>query len=155
VLVSPARWRPLVAGLGAVFVLAVSFSLLLLAWHMPSDVIGGFLLSGFTTAATVIAVIASERHAVGVERLAGAARIVREARRLPAPRPARRPAGAHTQVPAATVALVLAGLLAVLAARPGQAAGFAAAHHSLVAFAAMIAALAVALVSGAAAGLRR
>jgi membrane-associated phospholipid phosphatase len=45
VLVSPARARPLVAVLGGLFVLAVGCALLILAWHMPSDVLAGYFLA--------------------------------------------------------------------------------------------------------------
>jgi membrane-associated phospholipid phosphatase len=45
VLVTPARLRPLVASIGAAFALAVGCSLLILAWHMPSDVLGGYLVA--------------------------------------------------------------------------------------------------------------
>jgi membrane-associated phospholipid phosphatase len=45
VLVAPRAWRPLVAVFGALFALGVSESLMLLAWHFPSDVVGGFLVS--------------------------------------------------------------------------------------------------------------
>jgi membrane-associated phospholipid phosphatase len=45
VLVSPARLRPLVALLGGLFALAVGGALLILAWHMPSDVLGGYFLA--------------------------------------------------------------------------------------------------------------
>ena len=38
VLVAPRRLRPHVAVLGAMFAAAVGFSLLMLAWHLPSDV---------------------------------------------------------------------------------------------------------------------
>jgi membrane-associated phospholipid phosphatase len=45
VLVAPAAWRPLVAIGGALFALGVSESVMLLAWHFPSDVVGGFLVA--------------------------------------------------------------------------------------------------------------
>jgi membrane-associated phospholipid phosphatase len=45
VLVAPRRVRPLVAALGATFAAAVGVSLLVLAWHLPSDVLGGYLLA--------------------------------------------------------------------------------------------------------------
>jgi membrane-associated phospholipid phosphatase len=45
VLVAPAAWRPLVAVGGALFALGVSESVMLLAWHFPSDVVGGFLVA--------------------------------------------------------------------------------------------------------------
>lgn len=44
ILVAPRRLRPLVATLGAMFAAAVGVSLLILAWHLPSDVLGGYLL---------------------------------------------------------------------------------------------------------------
>jgi membrane-associated phospholipid phosphatase len=49
VLVAPARWRPLVAVLGALFAVAVTFSFLTLSWHYPSDVLGGFLVATLWT----------------------------------------------------------------------------------------------------------
>src|SRR4051794_34758518 len=39
VLVTPARLRPIVAVLGAVFAAAVAYAILVLAWHFPSDVL--------------------------------------------------------------------------------------------------------------------
>lgn len=62
VLVAPARWRAAVALVGGVFSLAVGVSLLILAWHMPSDVLGGYLLGTFWTALALAAVRASERR---------------------------------------------------------------------------------------------
>jgi membrane-associated phospholipid phosphatase len=44
VLVAPQRLRPTVAVLGAIFAAGVGFSLVLLAWHLPSDVLGGYLV---------------------------------------------------------------------------------------------------------------
>jgi membrane-associated phospholipid phosphatase len=46
VMVAPVRVRPLVAAIGAVYSLAVASSVLMLASHFPSDVIGGFLMAG-------------------------------------------------------------------------------------------------------------
>jgi len=62
VLAAPPRLRPLVASLGAVFALAVGCSLLILAWHMPSDVLGGYLVATFWTALAVAAVRAANRR---------------------------------------------------------------------------------------------
>lgn len=45
VLVTPSRWRPVTAALGAAFALAAGCSLLILEWHMPSDVLGGYLVA--------------------------------------------------------------------------------------------------------------
>jgi membrane-associated phospholipid phosphatase len=44
ILLAPRRLRPIAAMLGAMFVAAVGISLLILAWHLPSDVLGGYLL---------------------------------------------------------------------------------------------------------------
>ena len=61
VLVAPRPWRPLVAALGAVYVLVCAFAMLVLAWHMPSDVIGGILVASLWMALAVAALRASER----------------------------------------------------------------------------------------------
>ena len=62
VLVAPARLRAPVAGVGALFALAVGCSLLILAWHMPSDVLGGYLVASLWTALAVAALRAAERR---------------------------------------------------------------------------------------------
>jgi membrane-associated phospholipid phosphatase len=54
-LVTPHRLRPLVATLGCAFAVAVGGSLLILAWHMPSDVLGGYLLAGLCVSLTIVA----------------------------------------------------------------------------------------------------
>jgi membrane-associated phospholipid phosphatase len=61
VLVAPRRLRPVVAVFGAVFVAAIAVSLLVLAWHMPSDVIGGMLLASLWMSLAVAALRAFER----------------------------------------------------------------------------------------------
>jgi membrane-associated phospholipid phosphatase len=53
VLVTPSRLRPIVASVGAVYTVAVGCSLLILAWHMPSDVLGGYLVATFWMALAV------------------------------------------------------------------------------------------------------
>ncbi len=50
VLAVPARWRPAAAAVGGLFALAVSYAILVLGWHFPSDVIGGFFVAGLWTA---------------------------------------------------------------------------------------------------------
>jgi membrane-associated phospholipid phosphatase len=62
VLVTPARLRPLVAALGGLFTAAVGASLLILAWHMPSDVLGGFLVATFWAAVALAALRAADRR---------------------------------------------------------------------------------------------
>jgi membrane-associated phospholipid phosphatase len=54
-LVVPQRWRAITAVTGAGFVFAVSFSILILTWHFPSDVLGGLLVaSGYGFAAVAL-----------------------------------------------------------------------------------------------------
>jgi membrane-associated phospholipid phosphatase len=53
VLVAPQRLRPAVALSGAMFAAGVGFSLLLLAWHLPSDVVGGYLVGTLWAALAV------------------------------------------------------------------------------------------------------
>ncbi len=62
IFVTPRRLRPLVAGIGAAFALAVGCALLILAWHMPSDVVGGYLVATLWAALLVAALRAAERR---------------------------------------------------------------------------------------------
>ena len=62
VLVAPRRARPLVAVLAGAFALAVGAALLIRAWHMPSDVLGGYLVALLWTALAVAGVRWSERR---------------------------------------------------------------------------------------------
>jgi membrane-associated phospholipid phosphatase len=62
VLVASPRRRPLVAALGGVFALAVGLALLILAWHMPSDVLGGYLVAILWAALAVAGLRAAERR---------------------------------------------------------------------------------------------
>lgn len=55
ILVASPRFRPYVAALGAVFAIAVSYAFLTLGWHYPSDVLGGYLVSGAWMCAAVAA----------------------------------------------------------------------------------------------------
>ncbi|MCW2953583.1 MAG: phosphoesterase PA-phosphatase related protein, partial [Conexibacter sp.] len=55
VMVAPSRWRPRIAALGGIFVVAVVFSFLTLDWHYPSDVLGGFLIATTWTLVVVAA----------------------------------------------------------------------------------------------------
>jgi membrane-associated phospholipid phosphatase len=63
-LVTPYAVRPLVIVLGAGFVFGVGLSLLILAWHMPSDVFGGYLLAGLWVSLALAALRAAERRRV-------------------------------------------------------------------------------------------
>jgi membrane-associated phospholipid phosphatase len=60
VLVAPRRLRPTVAALGAMFVAGVGLSLLILAWHLPSDVLGGYLVGMLWVALAVAGLRAAD-----------------------------------------------------------------------------------------------
>jgi hypothetical protein len=60
VLVAPRAWRAAVAIAGAVFALVVSESIMLLAWHFPSDVAGGYLVAASCAFVTLAALRAAE-----------------------------------------------------------------------------------------------
>jgi membrane-associated phospholipid phosphatase len=62
VLAAPPRARPAVAALGALFAAAVGLALLILAWHMPSDVLGGYLFATLWTALAVAGLRLAERR---------------------------------------------------------------------------------------------
>lgn len=62
ILVTAPRWRPLVAMGGALLALAVSESVMLLAWHFPSDVAAGFLLATSFAVLTVAALRAADQR---------------------------------------------------------------------------------------------
>jgi membrane-associated phospholipid phosphatase len=60
-LVAPSNRRRALALLGVVLLAAVGCSLLILAWHMPSDVIGGYLLGTLWFALALLGLQASRR----------------------------------------------------------------------------------------------
>jgi membrane-associated phospholipid phosphatase len=62
VLVTPARWRVLAAPLAVAFMLGVGAALLIRVWHMPSDVLGGYLLGALWGALAIAGLRASERR---------------------------------------------------------------------------------------------
>jgi membrane-associated phospholipid phosphatase len=65
-LVAPPERRRAVAMLGAALVVAVGCALLILAWHMPSDVLGGYLLATLWVALAVAALeVLGSRGALG------------------------------------------------------------------------------------------
>jgi membrane-associated phospholipid phosphatase len=138
VLAAPAHLRPAVAGLGTLFAVGVSYAILALGWHFPSDVIGGFLVAATWTLLAVSALVAAER--------------VRPAsvRREPLPDVAGREG-----VVAVTLGAGLAAVVSVAAVtRPEQLSTFAHEHTSFFVIAAGIAALATALATGLARAVR-
>lgn len=75
VLVTPERLRPVAAALGAVFMAGVGFSLLILAWHLPSDVLGGYLVGALWVALAVAGLRAAAARS-GSRRRGGRVRAV-------------------------------------------------------------------------------
>ncbi len=80
VLVAPARLRPAVAAAGAALSLAVGCSLLILAWHLPSDVIGGYLVASLWIALAVAGLRAGERRWPSARSRARSGRVPRGVR---------------------------------------------------------------------------
>jgi membrane-associated phospholipid phosphatase len=70
ILVAPRRLRPLVGALGAMFAAAVGVSLLILAWHLPSDVLGGYLVGALWMALALAGLRAADARTRSV-RLRG------------------------------------------------------------------------------------
>src|SRR5262249_3868528 len=60
--VTPARVRPVVAGLGAAFAAAVGYSLLTIGSHYPTDVFGGILVAAVWSLLTAAGLLESERR---------------------------------------------------------------------------------------------
>ena len=93
VLVAPPALRAATALLGGAFAVGVGYAVLVLGWHFPSDVLGGFLVAGLWTSLAVAVL-----------------------HRVEAPEPARRPAweplGAPSAPGAAVVAAVVLGVRA-------------------------------------------
>jgi membrane-associated phospholipid phosphatase len=133
VLVSPRGLRPVVAMLGTTLAIAVSYSILVLGWHFPSDVLGGFLVAGTWTALALAALWAAEarwpertaRRAVG-RAAAGVGDLI---------------------APAALFALGLGAAIGLVALRGHVLAAYGVSHLSFVAGAGTIAALAAVLAS--------
>lgn len=143
VIAAPARWRPAVAASMAAFAVAVSYSFLELAWHYPSDVLGGFLVAGTWTLLGVAGLsIVESRRAGG----------------LPDPAAARRPSFSVAEALAPTavvagVAALLVGLIVV--AHPHEVVGYVRDHESFVIGASAIGVLGMLLASGLTVMLRR
>lgn len=140
VIAAPARLRPTVAALGALFAVAVSYSFLTLGWHYPSDVFGGYLVAASWTLIGVAGVFALE---------------ARRPRRVPR-QPGGRVSLGEALAPSAVAVLgagVVAGLVAL--ARPHQVLSYARAHEAFMVGAAAIGLLGLALATGLVLALRR
>jgi membrane-associated phospholipid phosphatase len=143
VIAAPARLRPLVGAIMAAFAVALCYSFLALAWHYPSDVLGGYL-------------VASIWALVGVAALSWLIRRRPVSPRAQAER--RRPQVSVAEALAPFVLLVAAVLVCaavVAVARPHEVVSYAAAHTTFMVGAAVIASLGLAIATGASLALRR
>jgi membrane-associated phospholipid phosphatase len=136
-IIVPRSYRPVTAALGAAFTIAISFSVLILEWHFPSDVVGGYLIAtGYGLATFAALRYAAERWPEhGTMRHAA-----REAIGAPSPAAIAR---------AALAAAVVGALVAVSKAE--QIAAFADRHTAFVAVASAIAVAAAVLLAAVAA----
>jgi membrane-associated phospholipid phosphatase len=138
VLVVGPRLRPLAAVLGAGYAIAVGYALVALGYHLPSDVLGGYLVAATFTLVGAAALAALE-----------ARRPMRAAARP------RSPASATVPLLAAGVAALLACAAAAVVVRaPGMTLS-ALQHPTAIAAGAGIAALGLVLTAGLAVALRR
>jgi membrane-associated phospholipid phosphatase len=115
--VVPSGWRALVLALGGVFTIAVGYSVLVLGWHLPSDVLGAFCVASAWTLLGITAATTLERRQVRA-----------------------RPPRLHAALgPAAAAGVAVAAALAGAAlARPDAALAYAAANTTFVVGAAAI-----------------
>jgi hypothetical protein len=129
--------RPTVAVIGGGFAIAVAYAILTLGWHLPSDVLGGYLVAGTYVALAVGVLALAERWRPSPARAESAGRPV-------------------DVLPAVALALAAAGAALGLAlAHPRALVGYATDHTTFVAGAAVIAALATLLAATLAVGGRR
>lgn len=139
ILASPSAWRPTVAAAGALFAVAVSYSILALAWHFPSDVIGGFFVASMWTllAVAVLGALPGRRRMLD-----------RPPSRLRTLRPPGRGAAPTAFGPMVVGSSAVAVVVAAWIARPEAATAFAREQPWFVVGALGIAALATALAAG-------
>ena len=147
-LVAPARLRPLAALVGAIFALAVSYSVVSLGWHFPSDVAGAFLVATGWTLSTIAALqLVARRWPERTVREGARTAVVRVTERVTE-------AGLVAGLAAATLA---GGLLSVplVLFRLSDLVGWAEAHTAAVFVAAALAACAAGLLAAVVAALLR
>ena len=140
VLAAPGRLRPLVATLGGAFAVAVGYSLMALGAHLPSDVLGGFLVATTWTMVAVSALYLLPDRASHLSSEQPVGRVTLRA--------ALGPPGA-----ALLAALGLVALAAL--ARPHDVVSYARAHEAFVVGACAIGAFGLALATGVMMTLRR
>jgi membrane-associated phospholipid phosphatase len=134
VLIAPPLLRPLAGLLGCALSLAVGYSVLVLGWHYPSDVIGGFLVAGAWVSLVLGVLWRMQRRRVASRRGLG--------RRSTSTRAA--------LLPAALAAIALAALIAIANVAPSRAR----VDGSLMMGAGVVAGLAVAMTAGLVVALR-
>lgn len=148
VLVVSPRLRPAAALVGAGLALGVSFSIVSLGWHLPSDVIGGFLLA----TGWALVLLAGMRAGAGTfpER-AGRSRVAATSRAV-----VDRGSAIGLTVVLVSGALLAAGVAAIVVVfRLPELVGYAQDHTAFVVVAAGIAVSAVALLAGLAGAIAR
>jgi membrane-associated phospholipid phosphatase len=121
VMVAPPALRAATALVGGAFAVGVGYAVLVLAWHFPSDVLGGFLVAGMWSSLAIAAL-----------------------HRIEAPEPAQRPLW-EPLVPLGGLAALIAA--AAIGTRSNGVAIYALERPTLIAGALAIAALALALVA--------
>lgn len=145
IVAAPARRRPAVAAAMAAFAVAVCYSFLELAWHYPSDVLGGFLVAVIWTLLGIAALtIVEARRAVAPARSGTVRRAGMAVSVLQVLRPV-----------AAMLAVVALALGVILLARPQPVIDYARAHETFVLGAGAIGLLGLMLSSGLTLMLRR
>jgi membrane-associated phospholipid phosphatase len=142
VLVAPRLLRPLVALLGTGLAVGVSYSILVLGWHFPSDVLGGFLVAGGWVSLALAALWSAD------------ARWPERSGRDALERVRTTAAGTDLLAPAALLAGTFGAAVVVLALRGRLIETYGTAHLSFVVGALAIAGLAATLATGMAVALR-
>jgi membrane-associated phospholipid phosphatase len=138
VLVAGPRWRPLAAMLGSAYAVAIGYALVGAGWHLPSDVLGGYLVAAAYALLGAAVLAAAERGGA----------------RAGAPAPSPPPALAVGGPALGAIVVVGVAAVAVLARGPDPV-DLASRHGLALLIGAGIAALAVALTAGLALVLRR
>lgn len=144
VLVASPRLRPLAALAGATYAVAVGYALVVLGFHLPSDVLGGYLVAAtFALLGAAALAAAGSRRAVDVRASRAMARVVRP----PAPL-------SGVALAAVAVAAAAGAWIGLVLGSPGTATRIV--EHPVAMLAAVaIASLGVALTTGLARVLRR
>ncbi|MGO9899556.1 MAG: phosphatase PAP2 family protein [Solirubrobacteraceae bacterium] len=141
VIAAPGRQRPAVAAIGAVFAVAVGYSLLSLESHYPTDVLGGFLVASVWTLLGIAAIWTAYSHRSRESALTASSE-----------RPTIWAAlGPPSAVPLAAVMLVAL----VVIVRPHDVVSYVRVHQAFMIGAGGIGALALALATGVMLALRR